>query len=151
MPQKKDPPDRARGVLGSTTRCCLHSELYPRCGLKIMMRSSFILHVSSLVWHTRNTDGHLNTFSVLTMAFFIGTDTAKRLILLIRADVPCYIVTARLQPLLQKFRFWCHMICIVLHGCEEICRKICFSFLAYLRDGENFRKRIRKFGKRRAS
>jgi len=43
-------------------------------------------------------------------------------------------------------------ICLVsviwFHRCKEMCRKTCFLFLTYLGCGENFRKRIRKFGKR---
>lgn len=112
-----------------------------------MMRSSSIPHVSSLVWHTRNTNGHLNTFSILT---------ERRLSLSVRRDGRMVNHTNPRRPTLHRY---CVIVIAIsetaqlliarFHGCEEVYRKTDASLPRLSRRrGENYRKRIRKFGKR---
>lgn len=91
-----------------------------------------------------------------TMAFFIGTDMVRWLIILIRTDVPYCIVTARLQPpFLKLFSFWClhdeswWIMTIMMSSDDFMDAKKYVRYVSYfsLISDANFRERIWKFWK----
>lgn len=114
MPRKKDPPDRAgresrvsRGRRGwmvaysslLSSRWII-SAMWPEDYDALLVHSTCIFTCLTYAEYQR-TFKYLQRFDGTT-ASFIGTDTVGRLIILIRADAPHYIVTARLRSAISE-------------------------------------------------
>lgn len=145
MPQKKDPPDRTRGMVA------YNSLLSSRWIISAMRPEDYD---AFLVYSTR-------IFACLTYAEYQRTfkylqrfdEGGRRLPLLIRTRLN-HRINPRRQTMLHCYTttatFWNCVVSDVTRFCtvKKYIVRYASYFSAYLKYGEYFRKKIRKFGKR---